>query len=303
MRSVLMALVVPLAACGFSLSTGTSIDASTNDGGGSGSDDAMDAPDASIDAMPDTMMPNGWTAPQSLGISGVDDPTLRGNLLEIWFIQNGDIYHASRGSLFVAFGTATKVDELSSPNVESGPEVSLDGQTITFARLTGNNDLYTSSWDGSSQSWSTPAQITELNTSDHEQSPSMSNDKTLLALTRNTAAGSPDISFATRGSPSAQWGNVTVATELNSSASDNNVFLSANKLTVCFDSHRASVTSDIYCATRSSATQPFDTPAPLTQINSMGNDSDPWLSADGKLLVFFSDRDGTGRLYFSFYDD
>lgn len=300
MRSVSLALLASLGACGFSINAGSDIDASTgSDGSGSGDGGIDGDATETVDAMLDMPPAAGWTAPQSVGISNAADPTLTGNMLDIWFIQSGDIYHASRPSLFQAFGMATKVSELSTASAESTPEISLGGQTITFARLVGNNDVYEASWDVGSQSWTSIQQFTDLNTTDHEQSAAVSTDRLFLAMTRSAPAGSPDIYYSSRTSVGENWSNPTPAIELNSMMSDNNVFLAANKLTVCFDSQRASASTDIYCATRASAAQPFDTPAPMTGINSAQNDSDPWLSADGNVMVFVSDRDGTTRIYFS----
>ncbi len=298
--------LAPLAACGFSANTGSSIDGGV-DGPGNFDDAAPDAPDApdgaidaAVDAMPDMMVPSSWTAPQQLGIVG-SDPTLTANLLDIWFVFAGDIYHASRPSVFVAFGTPSRVNELSTLNIEASPEVSPDGNTIYFTRLTGNNDLYVSTRASNSDAWSTPQSILELNTSDHEQGPSMSADGQMLAMSKNPLIGSPDIYISTRNSPSSPWSSPVAVTEVNSAQSDTNVFLSPDKLTLCFDSTRATVARDIYCAKRSSPTEPFGTPVVLPGINSALNDGEPWLSASGTLLVFSSDRDGVGRLYFSFY--
>jgi hypothetical protein len=182
---------------------------------------------------------------------------------------------------------------------ETTPEVSADGLTMTFGRNVGNNDLYISMWNAGSQSWSMPAPIVDLNTVDHEQAATMSTDGRMLALTKNSAAATSDIYISTRSSPSDPWSNPVAVAELNSSTHDGSAFMTGDKLTICFDSLRASAQHDIYCATRSSPAQPFDTPVPITAINSPQSDQDPWLSPDGKLLVFWSDRDGTGRLYFS----
>ncbi|MFN0247995.1 MAG: hypothetical protein ACKV2T_13985 [Kofleriaceae bacterium] len=263
-------------------------------------DDAPDASDAPIDAMPDSMTtPVGWSTPELLGISNVDDPTLTGDLLQIWFDQGGDIYHASRASVFVAFGLATEVTELSTLAAETTPEVSADGTVMLFARNFGTIDVYISTWDPGTQAWSVPVPIDDINTLDHETAASMSTDGRMLAFARSSPVGTADIYISTRAQVADPWGTPVAATELNSNTHDGSPFLTGDKLTLCFDSLRASVQHDIYCATRSSPALPFDAPVAITAINSAQSDQDPWLSPDGKLLIFWSDRDGTGRLYFS----
>jgi hypothetical protein len=295
--------LIALGACGFNLSTGSSIDANgPGDGSNTGSDADIDpdGPDIVDGPMPDAPVTPQWHTPNPLGFSNVDDPTLTGNMLDLWFEQGGDIYHASRLSIFSGFGMANKVNEISTTMAETTPEVSTNGLSMTLARSNGNNnDLYITTWDGNG--WTTPIPLTDLNTPDHEQAATISDDRAMLAMTRNAPAGSADIYVSTRNSPSDPWSNPVVETELNSNVHDGSVFLSGNKLTVCFDSQRASLQNDIYCATRASATVPFDPPAPLTEVNSALSDQDPWLSPDGKVIVFWSDRDGTGKLYYAIH--
>lgn len=286
-----------LGACGFSINTGSSIDATGSDASGSDGESIVD--DAPTDGPAPDITTAGWSTPQYLGISNVDDPTLTGDLLQIWFDLNGDIFHATRASIATNFGAATKVAELSSLSAETTPEVSSNGLVMTFARSVGNNDLYISTWDGGSQSWTTPVTMNELNTTDHDQCASISDDRLMLAMTRNPLAGTSDIYISTRTTPSDPWSTPVLETELNTNMHDGSAFLSANKLTICFDSQRVSVQHDIYCAKRVSATVPFDAPVAMTEINSPQSDQDPWISPDGKTLVFWSDRDGTGRLYYS----
>lgn len=296
-----LALLLSLNACGFSLSTGSSIDAGPGDGS---SDDAADAAieDAPIDAPIDMMPEPTWSTPQLvLGITaGADAPTLTADLLDIYYHRNGDIYHSTRPNIFAAFGAESVVVEVSTNGIESSPEISADGTSMTFARLVGNNDIYISTWDGNANIWTPPVPLTELNGTDHDQAATISEDRTMLAMTshRNGPQTSSDIFFSTRTSPSNPWSPPVVDTVLNSNQQEGSVFLSTNKLMVCFDSNRSGA-HDIYCATRSSPTQPFGTPTAIAGVNSSASDQHPWLTADGKLLVFWSDRDGSGRLYFS----
>ncbi len=302
-RLVLVGSLAALGACGFDLNTGSSIDA--NKGSDATTIDGEIEPDAPmpIDAMPDASTSPGWSTPMQLGFSNVSNPTLTGDLLQIWFELNADIYHASRSSVFSPFGTPTKVDALSMNGlIESTPEVASNGESITFARLVGNNDLLISTWDSGNGTWMAPVALNDLNTGEHEQSASISDDRRMLALTRQPLAGSADIMFSTRASPSDPWSAPVAQVELNSIAHDGSVFLSGNKLTVCFDSQRASLQNDIYCARRASPTVPFNAPEPMTAINSALSDKDPWLSPSGTVMIFWSNRDGTGRLYFSVYN-
>ena len=110
-RSISVVALVALGACGFSFNTGTSLDAAGSaDGSGSGSDDGDvpgDAPD--VDAPMIDASTALWNPPQVLGFAGAEDPTLTGDMLQIWFEQNGDIFHAVRLTTTAPFSVPTKV--------------------------------------------------------------------------------------------------------------------------------------------------------------------------------------------------
>jgi hypothetical protein len=53
----------------------------------------------------------------------------------------------------------------------------------------------------------------------------------------------------------------------------------------------------MYVATRSTASEPFGTPVPVTELNTANDDDDPWLSADGHILLMTSDRSGNYEIY------
>jgi len=50
--------------------------------------------------------------------------------------------------------------------------------------------------------------------------------------------------------------------------------------------------SDIWRATRTSLTATFSTPVPVAEVNSAAYDAHPWIAADGRTLLFVSDRGG-----------
>lgn len=291
-------LFLALGACGFSINGSTVSDGNGSDGT---SDDAAITDDASIDGPPIDMMVIAWSAPQELGISDCDDPTLTGDMLEIWFDRASDVYHASRSSIGASWSVAQRVDELSSANIETTPEVSADGRFMTISRGVGNNDIYISSRATRADPWSNPVTVNDVNTIYSEACAVISTDRTMMALTstRNPPQLSSDIFFSTRPTPQDPWGEPVVNAELSSAVQDGSIFLSGDKLTACFDSVRAGGAPDIYCATRSSPTAIFSAPAPITEVNTAFNEEDVWLSPDGKTMIFYSNRDGLAKLWYS----
>jgi Tol biopolymer transport system component len=87
-------------------------------------------------------------------------------------------------------------------------------------------------------------------------------------------------------------GLATSATEISGS-------LSPNELTMYpWGRIGASTTNDIYVATRTHLTDDFGTPMVLTSIdpNSSSEEADPWITSDGLVLLFVTDREGMGML-------
>jgi hypothetical protein len=81
--------------------------------------------------------------------------------------------------------------------------------------------------------------------------------------------------------------------ELASAEKDDNPTLTADELLLCFTSLRPGGTgdSDVWCAERSSADQPFGEPVALEVVNEDGFESSPALELDGTALWFGSERE------------
>jgi hypothetical protein len=87
---------------------------------------------------------------------------------------------------------------------------------------------------------------------------------------------------------------------VNSSASDQDPSLTADRLTIAFTSNRVTSTDrDIYIGTRASVSDPF-TVTVLAAVNSTADEYSPELSADGTELWFTSERSGSGDVYLSY---
>jgi Tol biopolymer transport system component len=55
-------------------------------------------------------------------------------------------------------------------------------------------------------------------------------------------------------------------------------------------------TPDLYVAWRLSTADRFSLPTPLTDLNTAADERDPWLSPDGTVFFFTSDRAPSGTL-------
>jgi Tol biopolymer transport system component len=103
--------------------------------------------------------------------------------------------------------------------------------------------------------------------------------------------GGRDIYRAQRATPTANFATITNLTEINSSGLDHLPWVSVDQLSMYFSSDRAG-NLDIYRAVRASITDPWGTPAAVTELNSTGLENGATLSSDQREIVFVSDRLG-----------
>jgi hypothetical protein len=104
--------------------------------------------------------------------------------------------------------------------------------------------------------------------------------------------GARDLYVATRANTSSGFNTVRELTTVNSSQRDDRPWVSPDELTLYFSSQRAALSDDLWRATRSSRSDAFGTPVAVTELNSTGNDAGIFLTADGLVALFASDRSG-----------
>lgn len=131
-------------------------------------------------------------------------------------------------------------------------------------------------------------------------SPSLSSDGLVLYFGLYVLGGPNEtIAFSTRPTVSDPFGlGNTLPIPVNISV-EGTPRLASDGLTLYFYSERAGGLGgrDIYSAQRASPSAAFDVVTHLTEINSAGMDHLPWVSADGLLLYFSSDRAGDLDIY------
>jgi hypothetical protein len=89
---------------------------------------------------------------------------------------------------------------------------------------------------------------------------------------------------------------LTAVTRLQSAGNDWDA-VSQDDLVIYFNRD-----ADLYGATRDTDAEPFSNIEALSELNTEAEETDPWLSLDGKTLLFASNRDGAGALYEARHD-
>jgi Tol biopolymer transport system component len=237
----------------------------------------------------------------------VQDPALSDDELEIFFTSPtggiNDIWSARRAATADPWGAAAPVAELSSAQDDEDPELSADGLTIMFAsdRAGDGVRLYVATRLDRDQPWGAPQPVLGLGTSVLDRAPALDGaDLQLVFASQRGTAEVPHLYAATRADAAAGWTEAVELTAINSAWQDVDPALFAAGRGLIFASRRAGggQTSDLFETVRASASAPFDAaPRALGELNSGSSEGDPWVSQDGRHLLFVSDRNGRSRIY------
>lgn len=146
-----------------------------------------------------------------------------------------------------------------------------------------------------------PVPLPGVNTNVSEENAWLSHDELTIWITsiHPEGVGGYDVFRATRKDVSEPFGPVAVLPGVNTTANDERPALTADLLTLYCGSNNVLSTGsfDIMAATRDSTLVDFGALAPVANINTIGSESAPYVTADGTELYFASDRSGVGDIY------
>lgn len=283
----------------------TPVDASTEP-------DGAPAPDA---ALPDAAPLGPFRAPEliaELAAPGAndDDPSLTGDLLELYFKSDRpgsldyDIWRSIRSAADDPWGAAERVAELSSAEYDASPEVSFDGLVLYFSSSRagglGGVDLYVSTRSSRSAPWGAPSLVVELSSPGDEWAPAASADHTSVVITRSSPGRSLDLFGASRPSADQPWSAPAPLDSFASEVYEADAHLDAPGTSMLFAAELpGGADRDIYRAERGTPADPFGEPERVDEVSSPAIDEDPWLSPDGRVMVFSSTRTGDQELYWT----
>ena len=271
--------------------------------------------------------------PELASPSRTDNPTLTGDLLEIYFTTdrvsgNGDVWFATRATAAAPFGTPAPVTAVNGDSFETSAAISTDGLTLWFgsdrAGGVGANDIWVSQRATRAATWSTPVNVVALNSpaDDIPRPPGQHALVMPMASTKvtdhNPSSTNYQTYLATRATAAVPFGAPVAIPELDYvDRSTVDGFLTDDGLTMFFSSAPVAepgdaaasspdggkpadagvASSDLLVASRRSTSEPFSVPLPLDDLNTSADERDPWLTPDGTTLYFTSDRGGVLNIY------
>jgi hypothetical protein len=311
---------VVLGGCGFSsaaaIDSGVSDGPNVPDGPGGGSDGAgSDMGGTATDCLQHWLDGNpvvsGAQEITALSSSGNDrDPWLSSDGLRLYFARNpgsqgmSDIYLATRmvGQSFTTASAVVNLDR--SDSDEDRAALSGDERTLVLSsnRPTGapapKFEVYITTRPSVTVDFGSPGtndpRVAMLNAdASNHYDPFLTADGLKLYLAPTSGSmNRQEIRRATRANVTDNFGNSSPVTELNGMTSSADPALSLDERIIVFSGKMGNQDTDLYYATRASATAAFGSPKPIPTVNSDSNDGDPMLSADGCELYFASQRDG-----------
>jgi hypothetical protein len=238
-----------------------------------------------------------------------DNPTLTQDLLEMYFTSNRDmvstdVFVARRNARTEPFRAPELVREVSTPGFETSSAVSLDGLTLWVGSDrpggVGDLDVWMSTRASRMAAWSPPVNLLSMNSpaKDEPRPPGQHGLVMPLGSERDTPTFYRTF-LSARASHTAPFAAPRALPELayvDKSTVD--AFLTDDGLAMFFSSGPVLAPADLYVAWRRSTSEEFSLVEPLDDLNSpTADDRDPWLSPDGTLLFFTSDRGGTLDIY------
>lgn len=253
-------------------------------------DDTLVGSDSSVeDVGTDTPMGMGpWGNAQLAFASTTDDdnPTLTSNMLLMFFDRGADVWMTSRNSIADAWGTPTKVNELSTADMETTPEVNATGLFITVASNRPNSqalDIWWSLRASVSDAWPGMTLLANVNSSSGEASGNMTSNTLMMVYASNRpgGAGDYDLYFTTRpnSSFSTTFAPPTRIAELATAGAEVSPFITADGNELYFDAG-----GELYHATRGLVG--WNAAVPITELNTSELEGDAWVSEDGHHIYF-----------------
>lgn len=197
------------------------------------------------------------------------------------------------------------VPGVNSPNFDDGPHLSADGLRLYFSSTrpggSGGEDLWVATRATLSQGFAPPVPVPGVNSADEESDLWLSADELTIVFERTDQLD--QIVFATRPDRGAAFSAPVPLPGVHVGDTDaGDPALSADLRTLVFSSERPGGrgSRDLWRAARAATGDAFSGVIPIDAANSPRYEADPFLLADGALLLFTavrSDGPGKGDLY------
>jgi Tol biopolymer transport system component len=192
------------------------------------------------------------------------------------------------------FGDAQLLD-INSPTADDDPALTGDALEMLFdSERGGGSDLYVTRRASVGAPWSMPVLVPELSSGDDEDGPMLTADGLMVTFssTRTGGPGLDDIWYSTRPNRDSAWAPVQLVDGVNSTASDEHMTITADKLYAVLLSLRSG-TREFYSTRRESVTDAWGPLELMSELSGGSFNNSPCLDPAGTYLIFASNRNGS----------
>lgn len=233
----------------------------------------------------------------SVAVDSDDDPSLTGDMLEIFFDSarggDHDIYTAKRATVADAWGTPVAVAELNTIANDENPHVSTDGLTMYLSSGAGGDyNIYYASRPDRQTAWTAPVAVAAVNSPVRNAGASANAAGTVLVTASDDAVNMSELYESRRATPADAWSAPVVIAGIDTAADEATPDLDDAGLLLFFDA--GGTTHDIFWAYRPSLAAPWGSRVPVTEIDTGMDESDPWVSPDLR-TIYFARQDLSGN--------
>lgn len=199
------------------------------------------------------------------------------------------------------FGGLRDITEVNSSSDDWGAWISNDKLELYFgSSRAGAFAIYHASRSAPGDAFGTPMLLANLVASGSADDPFITDDGLQLFFENSptTLGKDAQLNVAIRASTSVEFANARVLSNVNDpSTQDAAPSLTSDALTLVFNSERAGGPggSDLYLATRQTASSAFGTPVPLS-IDTSGFDCCTSIAGDGSSMILVNDSTGAPRI-------
>jgi hypothetical protein len=224
---------------------------------------------------------------------------MRDDGLELVALLGTDMVRFTRASTTAPWGTLQPITEVNDFDNLSG-ELSGDGIEIVMSKNQSGVDFHHALRAAPTGSFIAFAPMPTASETGEDYSPSLSRDRRVMVFGSQRGNTSGELYLAKRAQPGdTEWSTIELLPDLNTNSREEGPHLSADQLTIYFASNRPGGSGgfDIYRSTRSNTSVDFPPATPVTELNSVEDERDPWLSADGRLILFARGTNNQDQLF------
>ncbi len=253
-----------------------------------------------IDATTVDAALGAWSAPARVvpaaeAALSEDDASLSPDELEMTFAivvgAEKQLSRIKRATTASAWGPVTSLNIQIAARTDQTPRYAKDGLTLYFAsNRNGTEDIFTMTRTTTASAWSAPTPLTEVNTAARERWFAPCDGGRYLLISDRTTVDNLDVYEGTLGG-----GAPTRLASFSSATNETGAFLSFN----CKHAFFATTVGTTLGVMESFwIANAWTTPTPVLEINTATfGEQDPWLSNDGKRMMFVSNALGTNDVY------